>query len=359
MSLSNKSRRSQSEKQADLAELENKMKAVFRVFPELSTTELAQRLDITATKPGDLYEVLNNLEKQGLIQRQPISGGKWLSTMPVVSQAEAEAYSDPRVPKNIIYLDWANIIPQLLICYENKVFVLLIGSKGTGKTEAVRRLAELTVQPLETVNFSLRTREHHIIGRLDPQVEGTVIFKKGSLTRSMEEGGIWYGDEINNSEPDCLIRLDEALDSRRQLSFEGNTIKAKDSWFCIASINPLSHAGTKEMPPQLISRFPVRIYFDYPDIDNELQIVRAHNPALKGEAVSTMRKIIEAVKQIRTLDLPYTPSLRETVTMGKMLSSGASIRNILNWSILNVYYQYDKAVVDKVKELLISRGFNL
>ena len=53
-------------------------------------------------------------------------------------------------------------------------------------------------------------------------------------------------------------------------------IKAKDSWFVIATINPLTHVGTKELPPQILSRFPVRIRLDYPPEDVEYQIIKKH-----------------------------------------------------------------------------------
>ena len=95
----------------------------------------------------------------------------------------------------------------------------------------------------------------------------------------MKEGNILYLDEINAAEADVLLRLDEALDDRRQIVLkesDGQIVKAKDSWFVIATINPLTHVGTKELPPQLLSRFPVRIRLDYPPEDVEYQIIKKH-----------------------------------------------------------------------------------
>ena len=51
------------------------------------------------------------------------------------------------------------------------------------------------------------------------------------------------------AEADVLLRLDEALDDRRQLVLkeaEGQTINADPNWSVVATINPLSHVGTKE-----------------------------------------------------------------------------------------------------------------
>ena len=52
----------------------------------------------------------------------------------------------------------------------------------------------------------------------------------------MTEGNILYLDELNAAEPDVLLRLDEALDDRRQIVLkesEGQTIIAKEDWFSI------------------------------------------------------------------------------------------------------------------------------
>ena len=97
----------------------------------------------------------------------------------------------------------------------------------------------------------------------------------------MKEGNMLYLDEINAAEADVLLRLDEALDDRRQVVLKesgGEVITAKKSWFVIATINPLNHVGTKELPPQLLSRFPIRLRMDYPPEEKELEIVKEHVP---------------------------------------------------------------------------------
>ena len=108
------------------------------------------------------------------------------------------------------------------------------------------------------MNFSLRTRESHLVGAKTLS-GGSVGFDEGLLVRSMRGGGMLYLDEVNAAEADVLLRLDEALDDRRQLVLkeaDGRTVRAAPGWFVVASINPLTHAGTKELPPQLLSRFP-------------------------------------------------------------------------------------------------------
>ena len=46
---------------------------------------------------------------------------------------------------------------------------------------------------------------------------GAIGFEEGILVKSMKEGNMLYLDEINSAEADVLLRLDEALDDRRQI----------------------------------------------------------------------------------------------------------------------------------------------
>ena len=168
-----------------------------------------------------------------------------------------------------IYLDWNNAFEIIDSAFEKGLFVIIIGPKGTGKTTLVREYAMRKSKKLQSVNFSLRTRESHLVGS-KTLLDGNIGFDEGILVKSMKEGNILYLDEINAAEADVLLRLDEALDDRRQLILKessGEIIKAKDSWFVISTINPLTHVGTKELPPQILSRFPVRVRLDYPPED--------------------------------------------------------------------------------------------
>ena len=65
---------------------------------------------------------------------------------------------------NPTYLDWNNSLDIIDKAFEKELFVLIIGPKGTGKTSLVREYATQKSKELESVNFSLRTRESHLVG---------------------------------------------------------------------------------------------------------------------------------------------------------------------------------------------------
>ena len=255
------------------------------------------------------------------------------------------------------YLDWNNSIDVIDKAFEKGLFVLIIGPKGTGKTSLVREYAIQKSKELESINFSLRTRESHLVGTKN-LVDGNIGFDEGILVKSMKEGNILYLDEINAAEADVLLRLDEALDDRRQVVLkesDGQIIKAKDSWFVIATINPLTHVGTKELPPQILSRFPVRIRLDYPPEDVEYQIIKKHVKNPNESEVLRGIKLANILRQAASVEeLYYSPSLRETIAFAKLLEDEMSVKQAAEIVFGNVYAQWGTVEFQKVNDIITS-----
>ena len=255
------------------------------------------------------------------------------------------------------YLDWNNSLQILNKAFESGLFVIIIGPKGTGKTSLVRDFARSKGISLESINFSLRTRESHLVGT-KTLTDGTVSFDEGLLIKSMREGNMLYLDEINSAEADVLLRLDEALDDRRQIVLKestGETVKAKENWFVIATINPLTHSGTKELPPQLLSRFPVRISLEYPPEDIELEIVKKY---VLGDFES---ELVQGIKLANTLrqaaaveELFYSPSLRETIAFAKLIDKEMTPKEAATIVFGNVYTQWGNIEHQKVRDIITS-----
>src|SRR5437867_4494164 len=272
---------------------------------------------------------------------------------------ESPATSKFGSQEEIIYLDWNNTIEILEKAYKTGLFVLIIGPKGTGKTTLVRKFAFGMKKDLDSVNFSLRTRESHLVGSrtLD---KGEISFVEGVLVKSMRSGTILYLDELNAAEADVLLRLDEALDDRRQLVLkeaEGQIVNASSDWFVIATINPLSHVGTKELPPQLLSRFPIRLRLDYPPEETELQIINQHTE-IDSSKIDDVKRAIKLAKVLREAaaleELYYSPSLRETIAFAKLLNTGIMSKQAAEIVYANVYDQWGEVEYQKVMDMITS-----
>jgi nitric oxide reductase NorQ protein len=258
------------------------------------------------------------------------------------------------------YLDWNDSLNVLKRAYNAGLFTIIIGPKGTGKTSLVRQFASLANKELQSVNFSLRTRESHLIGSktLD---KGEINFMEGILVKSMRDGGLLYLDELNAAEADVLLRLDEALDDRRQVVLkeaDGQVITAREDWSVIATINPLSHVGTKELPPQLLSRFPVRIRLEYPPENVELEIIMRHVSNIQDSKLEDVKRAIKLAKSLRDAaaveELYYSPSLRETIAFAKLLNTEMQAKRAAEIVFANTYDQWGEVEFRKVMDMVIS-----
>jgi nitric oxide reductase NorQ protein len=176
----------------------------------------------------------------------------------------------------------------------------------------------------------------------------------------MRDGSLLYLDELNAAEPDVLLRLDEALDDRKQLVLkeaEGQVVNASNNWFVIATINPLSHVGTKELPPQLLSRFPVRLRLDYPPEDVELEIIKQHT-TIDNSKTNDVKDAIKLAKSLRDAaameELYYSPSLRETIAFAKLLNTKLAPKEVAEIVFANVYDQWGEVEYTKVRDMITS-----
>ena len=189
-------------------------------------------------------------------------------------------------------------------------------------------------------------------------MNGSIGFDEGILVKSMKEGNMLYLDEINAAEADVLLRLDEALDDRRQIILKessGEVIKAKNSWFVISTINPLTHVGTKELPPQLLSRFPIRLKLDYPPEDIEFDIVKKHVPDADEQSTKQGIRLANTLRQAAAVEeLYYSPSLRETIAYAKLIHNKTLPREAAQIVFGNVYAQWGNIELQKVNDIITS-----
>ena len=135
----------------------------------------------------------------------------------------------------------------------------------------------------------------------------------------------------------------------------GETIRAEKNWFVIATINPLTHSGTKELPPQLISRFPVRIRLEYPPEDIECEIIKKYVSGNHDSEISQGVKLANTLRQAAAVEeLFYSPSLRETISFAKLLDTGISVKEAANIIFGNVYAQWGNVEYQKVNDIITS-----
>jgi len=84
---------------------------------------------------------------------------------------------------------------------------------------------------------------------------------------------IILADEINRTPPKTQAALLEAM-QERQVTVGGERHRLPDPFFVLATQNPIEQEGTYPLPEAQLDRFMFNVLVDYPDEDEEVDIVR-------------------------------------------------------------------------------------
>ena len=109
-------------------------------------------------------------------------------------------------------------------------------------------------------------------------------------------------DEINRTPPKTQAALLEAM-QEYQITAGGQRHQLSQPFFVLATQNPIEHEGTYPLPEAQLDRFMFNTYVDYPDEDEEFDIVRRTTadvtatvtPTLSGERILELQKIVRRV----------------------------------------------------------------
>jgi MoxR-like ATPase len=109
-------------------------------------------------------------------------------------------------------------------------------------------------------------------------------------------------DEINRTPPKTQAALLEAM-QEHQVTVGGRRHALPEPFFVLATQNPIEQEGTYPLPEAQLDRFMFNVYVDYPDEEEEFQIVRRTTtdievkvaPTLSAEEILTLCHIVRKV----------------------------------------------------------------
>jgi MoxR-like ATPase len=168
---------------------------------------------------------------------------------------------------------------------------------GVGKTMLARSLATSIGSNFGRIQFTPDMLPSDVTGvSVYNQVTQKFEFRPGPI---MAE--IILADEINRATPKTQSSLLEAM-QERQVTVDGITHALPHLFMVLATQNPIEYEGTFRLPEAQVDRFLMRIKLDYPDFDDEIDVLKnqlLQHPIDDLEPVVPAEDVLKAQEGIR------------------------------------------------------------
>ena len=192
------------------------------------------------------------------------------------------------------------MVERLLIGLLTGGHVLLEGVPGLAKTLAVRTLADAIHTSFRRIQFTPDLLPADLIGTLIwDEVHREFVPKKGPIFANLV-----LADEINRAPAKVQSALLEAM-QEHQVTIGETSHPVPEPFLVLATQNPIEHEGTYPLPEAQVDRFMLKIRVDYPDREEEREILRSTvtDELAPFEAVATAEQILAARKLLSQIYL--------------------------------------------------------
>ena len=254
---------------------------------------------------------------------------------------------------NKVIVGQKHMVERLLIGLLGQGHILLEGVPGLAKTLAINSLSKAVKGSFSRIQFTPDL--------LPADVVGTMIYNMKENDFSIKKGPVFanfiLADEINRAPAKVQSALLEAM-QEKQVTIGDTTFKLDPPFLVMATQNPIEQEGTYPLPEAQVDRFMLKTVIDYPNINDEQQIVRANINNSFGDIkpVVTIKQIIKAQESVRTvymdekiekyiLDLIFATRYPEKYGLNELksfINFGASPRGSINLANASRCYAFIK-----------------
>ena len=210
------------------------------------------------------------------------------------------------------------MIEHLLAALLSNGHVLIEGVPGVAKTITAKLLAKTIDVDFSRIQFTPDLMPSDILGTSVFNVKNSEFeFKKGPIFSSFV-----LIDEINRSPAKTQSALFEVMEER-QITMDGYQYKMEEPFIVIATQNPIEHEGTYRLPEAQLDRFLFKINVGYPNLEQEIAIIKHQHESRVEDKTEGINKVITA-SQLKG----YQNLVKEIVVESQLLEYIAKI--ILN-----------------------------
>jgi MoxR-like ATPase len=173
----------------------------------------------------------------------------------------------------------------------------LLGKPGVGKTTLAYAVAKDMGREVYILQATLDTRPEDLL--VTPVIEsgGRLRYVASPLVTAMVRGGIAILDEGNRMSEKSWASLAPLLDSRRYVEsiVAGVKIKAHPDFRLVATMN--DDASTFELPEYIHSRLQPQILIDFPEREEERQILKENLPFAEDQILDYVTEFLQAAHE--------------------------------------------------------------
>lgn len=192
------------------------------------------------------------------------------------------------------------VVEQILLSLFAGGHCLITGAPGLAKTLLVKSIAQVFHLNFNRIQFTPDLMPADIVGTeiLHEHEDGRRMeFVKGPVFANMI-----LADEINRTPPKTQAALLEAM-QEGHVTVGERTLDLPDPFFVLATQNPIEQEGTYPLPEAQLDRFLFNIVVDYPDAEEEREIIRrvtspisaTISPLMTGPEIIHLQNIVKRV----------------------------------------------------------------
>ena len=253
-----------------------------------------------------------------------------------------------------------DVVRNVLIGILARGHILLEDVPGVGKTTLAHLVARSINLSFSRIQFTSDMMPSDIIGvTIYDQRDHEFEFKQGPLFAN-----IVLADEINRTSPKTQSALLEAMNSA-QVTMDKRTYALPQPFMVIATQNPIEFHGTFPLPKSQMDRVLLRLSVGYPDLENEVRILREQvdvgdidfvKPVISTEDMLSMQHDVARV-EIADDVLRYLAAIVAATRDHRLIELGISTRGALalrRAAQAKAYLENQNSVVpDDVKEMVL------
>lgn len=223
------------------------------------------------------------------------------------------------------------IIEKVLTALLAKGHILIEDIPGVGKTTLALSFSKVMDLEEHRMQFTPDVLPTDVVGFTILNQNQEFEYKPGAVLCNL-----FLADEINRTSSKTQSALLEVMEEGR-ITVDGVTRPVPEPFMVIATQNPVGSIGTTMLPESQLDRFMIKLSMGYPDVMNEVNILKGRqnsNPVEELQTIITREEILAVQSEVENIYihdriLQYIAELSASSRSHQLVELGISPRGTI------------------------------